>query len=73
MSGRGQWVGYLKGYPAPVTHTSTGKLKRYIRGRTGAATSVIIPLALLINDGEDELIAMGWMNDVTSEIHLHGC
>lgn len=45
----------------------------YVRGRSGAATSVIILLVLLINDGEDRLIALGWMTDVTSEGPLHVC
>lgn len=56
----------MGGYPHPVTRT--GKLKRCVQGRSGAATSAIITLSLLINDGEDEL-----MTDVTSEIPLESC
>lgn len=51
----------------------TQKLKRYGWGQTGAATSVLMTLSLLINNGEDELIGLDWMTDVTSEIPFDGC
>lgn len=76
MSLRGEWGWgdyHLKGYADPVTQMCTQKLKRYGWGRTGAATSVIMTLSLLINNSGDELIGLDWMTDVTSEIPLDGC
>lgn len=55
MSLRGEWGWgdyHLKGYPDPVTQTCTQKLQRYGWGQTGAATSVIITLSILINNSE---------------------